>query len=760
VYCSEAVKGTAHPEWSPLPSTLKPSSPVEVFIAIHVVSLTEFFTREEGKYREGSIEALQKKRAFIPPEAEEEKNRKVVATSESDNQDDTFTTVAAVNGEETDNLESLKCSLVDYLEETIPGKVLAAYFIKFNELFSLGQHLAGSEGGAAFFSASALDSCTAANTNLEPNTLIFDFFDGEYGAYPWPAAAKEKLQSEKQQQDKKAISSAASVVASKEPTPFPSPTKGTNKVSIEGLSDALNTLEKDDGPTTAVEASLIDAPDSAVTTTATASTAATTASLGLGSMLMSKLRGSAPNAAGGDVSASTKSGTATPTNGNVSYQLGGGSSGGGGGVSGSGKVLPADHLREQIQSIVTLQTRIQQLSTRCKDSQARIETILQEQAPARQQHAELQHYQDEKNELVRKHTILSQRVVDVSKRATLTEKSATVTSQALISTLQALQSAQRRISAGQTSLKGEEGRGRLAMALRELIARRCLMTVQLGWILRLGPATMRMPVTPPGGLLDAQLEHQWAGGGGASGGVSGSGGGGGGGSQRKLSPRGGGQRGGTAEMYLQEEVRLAICGLGLDSSVWAHAFDPGGYDWDPNQDKAASVALGYAALLIEKLAEYLGIVLRYPVVYRGSVSVVMDNHPQAGTWKPEIVGSASGGGGGVAGSSFAAASFLFGRTTTSASGSATTGGESGTSTTSASPAVAVTPVEYPLYCLTNRDRPRFAVGVFLLNKNAIQLLQAHGISAAGPSQLLQNLHKLVAAAQSGIPQGLGSGYWR
>ena len=122
-----------------------------------------------------------------------------------------------------------------------------------------------------------------------------------------------------------------------------------------------------------------------------------------------------------------------------------------------------------------------------------------------------------------------------------------------------------------------------------------------------------------------------------------------------------------------------------------------------------------------------------------------------------------------ASTSFAAANFLFGRTTaTGASTSGITGslgmpGDSSSSSYSSyssSPAVAVTPVEYPLYCLSNKDRPRFAVGVFLLNKNAIQLLQAHGISAAGPSQLLQNLHKLIAAAQAGIPQGLGSGYWR
>ena len=43
------------------------------------------------------------------------------------------------------------------------------------------------------------------------------------------------------------------------------------------------------------------------------------------------------------------------------------------------------------------------------------------------------------------------------------------------------------------------------------------------------------------------------------------------------------------------------------------------------------------------------------------------------------------------------------------------------------------------------------MGVFLLNKDVIQLLQAHGISAAGPNQLLHNLYKLLLAAQSALP---------
>lgn len=51
----------------------------------------------------------------------------------------------------------------------------------------------------------------------------------------------------------------------------------------------------------------------------------------------------------------------------------------------------------------------------------------------------------------------------------------------------------------------------------------------------------------------------------------------------------------------------------------------------------------------------------------------------------------------------------------------------------------------------NPPLSRIAVGVFLLNKDVIQLLQAHGVSAGGPNHLLHNLHKLLLAAQSALP---------
>jgi len=730
-----------------------PRSPVEIFIAIHVVvsstveDLTSNEAHEKG-YNEGVVEAFKKKRAFTFPKEEGAAVAVAEAATKTTSNADIVTTTptpAAANAveddtnDENEKVERLKNTLVAHLEQSIPGKVSAAYFIKFNELFSLGQRLAGGSGaetGLSFFSASTAAGSisgifTAAKTNLLPNTLIFDFFDGEYGAFPWPIKELEPHESKNSSSATAARSAAPSIAVSKEPSPFPSPRKvdtTTAQIAAESTSDVLETEE--DTASAAGGGGVVEPTEE------TAAAGAAASSLGLGSMLMSRLRGSAPIVTGDE----STSGTTTPIN----------DAAGNGVVNHLGlrgvKSLPLDQFKNQIESIVTLQAQIQHLSTRCKDSHARIDAILEEQTPARQQHAELESYHDKKINLSREHQLISQRAQEASKRAILAAKSATVTSQALISTLQALQSAHKRISAGEMSLKGEEGRGRLEMALKELIARRCLMTVQLGWILRLGPAAIRMPMKAPGGLLDAQLERQWAG---RSNSNSSSGGGGGG---RVLGDSDvfGGQK---SNILLQEEVRLAICGLGLDSSVWAHAFDPGGYDWDPVQDKAASVALGYAALLIEKLAEYLGIVLRYPIIYRGSVSVVMDNYPQAGWWKPEIATGAA------EAMSLMNPNFLFSRAPAQGASSGMSGDSSSTTIPSI-PTMPVTPVEYPLYCLSNKERPKFAVGVFLLNKNAIQLLQAHGISAAGPSQLLQNLHKLVAAAQSGIPQGLGSGYWK
>ncbi len=141
-------------------------------------------------------------------------------------------------------------------------------------------------------------------------------------------------------------------------------------------------------------------------------------------------------------------------------------------------------------------------------------------------------------------------------------------------------------------------------------------------------------------------------------------------------------------------MRLSIGGLEIRPWVWRKAFEEGGgYDSDAAEDRAAGVALGYVAQVkrlgvprpgkehactacllssrplarlghdcgmplwphppptptplptcsrsappgpvlqvAERLGSYLGVVLRYPLVLRGSRSAVVDCQPPAGMW--------------------------------------------------------------------------------------------------------------------------------
>lgn len=64
----------------------------------------------------------------------------------------------------------------------------------------------------------------------------------------------------------------------------------------------------------------------------------------------------------------------------------------------------------------------------------------------------------------------------------------------------------RKLRDAQESLQGDQGRERLVGLHRELVARRCLMVVQLGRIFRLGPIT-----GVPQGLLGWCMVYGWGG---------------------------------------------------------------------------------------------------------------------------------------------------------------------------------------------------------------------------------------------------------
>lgn len=298
------------------------------------------------------------------------------------------------------------------------------------------------------------------------------------------------------------------------------------------------------------------------------------------------------------------------------------------------------------------------------------------------------------------------------KKTVCFEKTAVAAGQALMSTLQILRLAHKRIAAGKSTLEGQEGHGRLKVALKELIGRRCLMTLQAANVLRFVPSSVR--VVPVGGQLDTCLDAQWTGGPMET-------------RFEIYAPGSNYQINDASMQHGRDEMKLTVLGMTLNPAVWKHAFDPEGYEWDPGEDRNAAVVLGIVAALVDKLAGYLNVPLRYPLLLRGSTSAIMDNHAPV-----SIVD------GGKLSSLEMKTDQSKGLYSHIANGKIRNHR---------------TPVEYPLYCQSNRDRPRFAVGVFLLNKDVIQLLQSHGMSSAGPNQLLQNLHMLVAAAQAGLPPG-------
>ena len=118
-------------------------------------------------------------------------------------------------------------------------------------------------------------------------------------------------------------------------------------------------------------------------------------------------------------------------------------------------------------------------------------------------------------------------------------------------------------------------------------------------------------------------------------------------------------------------MRLSIGGMEVKPAVWRRAFEESsGYSSDAADDDAAGVALGYVAQvrlgaaqrldtrsaagssrcharpasasprtlphvpaqMVDRLAAYLDVPLRYPLVLCGSRSLVQDSYPPVGSW--------------------------------------------------------------------------------------------------------------------------------
>ncbi|KAI8111461.1 hypothetical protein M9435_003962 [Picochlorum sp. BPE23] len=257
-----------------------------------------------------------------------------------------------------------------------------------------------------------------------------------------------------------------------------------------------------------------------------------------------------------------------------------------------------------------------------------------------------------------------------------------IKSQALIHTLQALVQASSKVCHSKQALEGVQGQGRIDGISTQLDARRRVILKDLGRVYDIRASStptnalhMRRQPTSSQTELEARMDITWSG---ASDGESMIG------------------RPQTSAIY-------TVRGQRLDPASWKHAFDAEGYQWDAAIDRESSIALGYAAHMVAKMSEYLDVPLRYPIVFKGSHSTIIDTYRPAGQY-PD----------------------------------------------------ADTISEFPLFCLSNKDRPRFAIAVFLLNKDVIQLLQAYNIPPHGPSHVLQNLDALISASSSGASSSSSS----
>ncbi|KAL6769099.1 hypothetical protein ACKKBF_B17480 [Auxenochlorella protothecoides x Auxenochlorella symbiontica] len=408
----------------------------------------------------------------------------------------------------------------------------------------------------------------------------------------------------------------------------------------------------------------------------------------LAALLMSRLLPSSLSLAGG-------SGTATPA-------LPGSQPG-----SEAGDTVPAPcqlglgQLAGAAAALAARRAEAERLRDRVAEAAGQLAPLLERREAARRDAAALLDLRALAAQLEARRAAARARARRAVRRAGELRAAALACAQAQATALRVMLGAARRLRTARDAVTGEEGHGRLLQAFAALTARRCRLLDALGEAFELQPSAVMVAREPSGGYLEERLERRWAG---SSAGVA----------SRHTLPS---HPSLLAPGLTAREVQLSILGRTLDAGVWRKAFLAGGYDADPGEDRAASVAAGYAAQVVQAAARYLGVPLRYPLRLEGSTSAIASGYAPAGGWRPAPAPAPS----------------FFSGAPAADPGAPDAGAELQT---------------YPLHCTSDRDRPRFGIAVYLLNKDVAQLLQAHGMSAGGPSHLLANLHKLLAAARS------------
>ncbi|KAK9803272.1 hypothetical protein WJX72_004606 [[Myrmecia] bisecta] len=380
--------------------------------------------------------------------------------------------------------------------------------------------------------------------------------------------------------------------------------------------------------------------------------------------------------------------------------------------------VEAQELLVNIAELASRQAFLEQTTARRQQAEQRLAQALQDRKTRQFRSTQLREVQRTAANLKRQAQAQQQRLQRARHSGDLVRSILTAQASALLHSGRALQTAVERLHEAARLLEVEGRAGRLAGLHRHLVARRCRLATDLGRIFAVGPLTVCEVEAPEGGHLEERLERGWwQGSETASQAAS---------SSSSSSPP---AQLDTWASKTRRVAKLSIGGLALDALVVRRGLEGTlGWEGDRQEEIKVAAALGYVAAATARLADYLDVPLRYPIHAANSRSTILDHAPPAGYPRSlRLLGSTSA-------APPVRAMYLLQKM------------ERGYSQGNAG----LPPIEFPLY-YEGSERTRFAYGIFLLSKDIEQLLNAHGLSAVGPSHVLQNLYKLLAAAASALP---------
>ena len=335
---------------------------------------------------------------------------------------------------------------------------------------------------------------------------------------------------------------------------------------------------------------------------------------------------------------------------------------------------------------------------------------------------------------------LAREAREAAEKCALASTASAAREAALGASAAALAGARDRLESADVLLGGAWGRGRLHHQQRLLVARRWQLVSDLSRIFPITRVVQKQPPSPPPPpptTTQQQTQqrpteredpndaaHVWA--------IAGV--------PLDLAPRAGGasgDRSGTLQGGggINGAMRIATTASGPSSAVLRSLNDP----------ESVAAGLGYVTQAVLQLASILDVPLRYPVAPGASRSYICDVQ--------QVLSAGGSSGSGEPGSSplyqvgAGAASNRGGLGTASAGG--TGGGSVG-----GGPTMMWRRVEFPLFT-DHVEATRFTHAVFLLNKDLEQLLNAHGLRAAGPRHTLPNLRRIFAAQRHRCDPAVG-----